>query len=268
MRLVPSKRKRKKGRRSRSRLGHRYETAAPDITLVLKPVSGFWRDSGGRIFSFLALAALLWLCSRLFATDTFYVYEATVVGNHFVPAEEIYAASGLDGVSIFYVDPAQIEAAVASLPMIKSARVDCRLPARVTIEVVERQPDIVWQTAEGRYWIDAEGTVMAPRGDLRGALTVVDLDNRALPPGQRIEADVLDAVRRLHQLMPELTTVHYSHDKGLHLFPPEGYPVYLGGGEALEQRVAIMKALLPDLRARGIRPQFVDLRFEGRPYYR
>jgi cell division septal protein FtsQ len=111
---------------------------------------GFWQDQGGKASGFLLLLALGWLNYQLFATEAFYVYEARVVDNQLVPAEEIYQNSGLEGMSIFWINPSQVEAAIASLPNIKEARVHCGLPNRVTIKVVERQPQVVWQQGEKR----------------------------------------------------------------------------------------------------------------------
>jgi len=42
----------------------------------------------------------------------------------------------------------------------------------------------------------------------------------------------------------------------------------LGQGEDIEQKVAIMKAMLQEIAAKGVQPQFIDLRFKGSPYYK
>lgn len=214
------------------------------------------------------MLALGWLTYQLFATEAFYVYEARVVGNQLVPAEEIYQSSGLEGMSIFWINPAQVEATIASLPNIKEARVHCRLPNRVTIEVVERQPQVIWQQGEKRYWIDEEGAVLPARGELTEATVIVDLDGRPIQPGDRIDPRVIAGAQQLRSLLPELTTVQYASHTGLSLQGEQGWPIYLGQGEDIEQKVAIMKALLQEITAKGIHPQFIDLRFKGRPYYK
>ena len=117
MRLTRSKPKRRKRRRSR-----RYEAAVPGVRPRLRPVVGAWRGRLDAVPSVFLLVALGWLAGQFFITDKFYVHEITVVGNQFVSAEEIFSASELAGLSIFWVDPARVEAAIARLPGIKEAR--------------------------------------------------------------------------------------------------------------------------------------------------
>jgi len=265
MRIVPSKRR---PRRSRSRLGRDYEVTAPKIKLSLRPVAIFWQDQGEKALGFFLLLALGWLTYQFFATETFYVYKARVVGNQLVPAEEIYQNSGLEELSIFWINPAQVEATIASLPNIKEARVHCGLPDRVTIEVVERQPQIVWQQGDKRYWVDEEGTVLPARGELAEATVIVALDERPVQPGDRVDPQVIAGAQKLRSLLPELATVQYASHTGLSFQSEQGWPIYLGQGENIEQKVAIMKALLQEIAAKGIHPQFIDLRFKGSPYYK
>ena len=265
MRIVPSKRR---PRRSRSRLGRDYEATAPKIKLSLRPVLDFWEDQGGKVLGFLLLLALGWLTYQAFATEAFYVYEARVVGNQLVPAEEIYQNSGLEGMSIFWINPTQVEATIVSLPNIKEARLHCGLPNRVTIEVVERQPQVIWQQGEKRYWVDEEGTVLPARGELTEATVIVNLDERPVQPGDRVDPQVIAGAQKLRSLLPELTTVQYASHTGISFQSEQGWPIYLGQGEDMEQKVAIMKALLQEIAAKGVHPQFIDLRFKGSPYYK
>ncbi|MFB0536395.1 MAG: cell division protein FtsQ/DivIB [Anaerolineae bacterium] len=265
MRIVPSKRR---PRRSRSRLGRDYQATAPAIKLSLRPVVSFWEDHGGKALGFFLLLALGGLTYQLFAAEAFYVYEASVAGNRLVPAEAVYQNSGLEGMSIFWINPAQVEAAIVSLPNIKEARVRCGLPDRVTIEVVERQPQVIWQQGEKRYWIDEEGTVLPALGELAEATVIVDLDERPVQPGDRVDPQVIAGAQKLRSLLPELSTVQYASHTGLSFQSEQGWPIYLGQGEDIEQKVAIMKALLQEIAAKGVHPQFIDLRFKGRPYYK
>jgi len=265
MRIIPSKRQ---ARRSRSRLGRDYETTAPKIKLSLRPVVSFWQDQGGKALGFFLLLALGGLTYQLFATEAFYVYEARVVGNQLVPAEEIYQNSGLEEMSIFWINAAQVEATIVSLPNIKEAKVHCGLPNRVTIKVVERQPQIIWQQGEKRYWVDEEGTVLPARGELTEATVIMDLDERPVQPGDRVDPQVIAGAQKLRSLLPELTTIQYASHTGISFQSEQGWPIYLGQGVDIEQKVAIMKALLQETTAKGIHPQFIDLRFKGSPYYK
>jgi cell division septal protein FtsQ len=258
--------KQKSRKRSKAKRGHAYEIAKASIKLSSRPLVGVWRLRGGAVLSALLLAALSLLTSQFFTNYGFYVYKATVQGNQFVEADEIYAASGLEGMSIFWINPEQVEAAICNLLGVKEARVNCRLPNQVTIEVVERQPQGIWQRGEARYWFDDLGIILPLRGELEGMLLIQDLRTGPLEVGDRIDPEVITSALDLRQLLPEATAFQYSEDKGL-IFDQRGYPIYFGTGDMAE-KVAILNALLQELASEGIKPEFVDVRFKESPCYK
>ena len=264
MRLTRSKPRRRKS--SRKRRSRRYEAAASGVRARLRPAAGARGIKLDAAPSVLLLIALSWLGGQFFLTDKFYVHEITVLGNQFVSSQEIFSASKLSGLSIFWVNPARVEAAVARLPGIKEARVRCRLPNRVIVEVVERQAQIVWQRDGARYWVDEAGVVLPARGELKGALLIEDSTPGPLQVGDRLDPRVIESALELHRLLPELAAVQYSN-KGLSFRQQGGYPIYLGVGDMAE-KVAIMKALVRKLAAEGVQPEYIDLRFKDGPCYK
>jgi cell division protein FtsQ len=224
------------------------------------------RSKGGLLLSAALLATLALLVYWFFATDDFYIYEIKVVGNRFVSSEEVFEASGLNELSIFWVEPKKVEEAVSNLTAVKSAKVRCYLPSEVIIEVVEREPQIVWQSGEARYWVDKEGVVLTIRGEIEGMLLVEDVDEIALQPGERVDPRVVSSAKNLKLLFPEVSVLRYSRSKGIIFLYEGGWPIYLGIGD-MEEKVAILKAILQRLSAEGIKPEFIDLRFKGSPYF-
>lgn len=273
MRLV---RRRKKStqaprrKRSETRQGYVFETTTTFTRRVnWEPLAVFWRAHGGVVLSVLLLTAAAWLGFLFFGTDDFYVYGVAVQGNLTIPVPEILQASGLDGQSIFWVNPKQTAEVVARLPDIKSAEVTaCRLPAQVTIRVVERQAQVVWQWQDQQFWVDSYGVVLQPRGTLPEALII--RDGNAAPPrlGSRVDAEAVVAAQQLHDLRPQLRAVTYDPKRGLTLESQEGWPVYLGVGDDMSLKLAILEALKSDLVKQGIRPEYIDLRYPRRPVYR
>ena len=144
MRLKSSKRKSRKKKRSKGRQDHAYQIAMPGAKLVPRSLVGLWQIRGGTVLSLVLLVVLAWLTGRFFTTHSFYVYQAEVQGNQFVGPDEIYDASGLHELSMFWINSERVEAAISDLPGITEARVTCRLPNRVRIEVVERRTQILW----------------------------------------------------------------------------------------------------------------------------
>jgi hypothetical protein len=264
MRRRSSKRKSKK--RSRAKRGHAYEIAKTSIKLSSRPLVGVWKLRGGAALSALLLAAFSLLTGQFFTNYGFYVYEAAVQGNQFVEADEIYAASGLEGMSIFWIKPKQVEAAICNLLEVKGARVNCRLPNQVTIEVLERQPQGIWQRGEARYWFDDVGIILPLRDELEGMLLIQDLREGSLELGHRIDPEIITSALELRQLLPEATVFQYSEGKGF-TFDQRGYPIYFGTGDMAE-KVAILNALLQELASEGFTPEFVDMRFKESPCYK
>jgi cell division septal protein FtsQ len=257
-------------KRSQARQGYVFEATAhaPTRRVNWEPLAAFWRAQGGVVLSVLLLAVTAWASFFFFSTDDFYVYGAAVEGNLVVPTQEIFAASELVGLSIFWVNPERTTEIVARLPDIRSAEVECRLPAQVTIHVVERQARVVWQWQNQQFWVDDHGVVLNPRGALPEALVI--RDTGAAPPrlGGRVDAQAVIAAQQLRGLRPELQAVTYDRDRGLVLESKRGWPIYLGTGDDMALKLAILEALEKDLNKQGIQPAYIDLRYPGRPTYR
>lgn len=266
MRRRSSKRKSKKKKRSKGKRNHAYEIARPNIELSPRPLIALWQVRKGTVLSLLLLAVLALLTSQFFTTYGFYVYEAEVQGNRFVDPTEIYDASGMDEWNIFWIKPEQAEAAISSLPGVRWAKVTCRLPNRVTIEVMERHTQIIWQRGDKRYSVDDQGIILLLEGESEGMLLIQDLTTGPLEVGDRIDPEVIRSALELRRLLPETVVLQYSEEKGL-IFEQWGYTVYFGAGDVAE-KMAILNALRRDFAFEGIQPEFVDVRFIESPFYR
>lgn len=260
--------RRRSGRRSQKRLGAEYLSAAQRVDLSLVATAGDWWTYVCRLPSALLLIALAWASYILFTSPDFYVYGAEVRGNSAVTPEEVYAASGLEGLSIFWVDPATISERVQTLPNIKSAHVRVLLPARVIISIEERTPELIWQTGDAQWWVDAQGTLVPPRGVLSDTLTIIDTDARPVSAGDTLDTSISQAAQSLRRLLPGLRVIHYSRATGISFKTGEGWPVFLGDGQNIDAKLTILLALYKDLLARGVSPEFIDVRFVERPYYK
>lgn len=257
-------------KRSETRQGYVFEAtaSAPARRLSWEPLTVFWQRHGGVVCSVLLLAVVAWSSYLFFGTEDFYVYGAAVQGNLVVPAGEIFEASGLDSLSIFWIDPEQVAEAVARLPDIKAAEVTYRLPAQVTIRVVERHAQVVWQWRGQQFWVDDHGAVLKPRGTLPDALVIEDASPAPPRLGGRVDAEVVVAAQQLHDLRPQVRAVTYDPARGLVLQSAEGWPVYLGAGEDMALKLTLWDALAADLEKQDVRPTYIDLRYPQRPVYR
>lgn len=112
------------------------------------------------------------------------------------------------GMNIFRLRTAELEARIATLPSIRSARVRAWLPDRLEIDVTERAAILAWATESGVWLVDGEGRLFAtaavPDGDAPPALPIVR-DRRAAPTGglgSVLVADDLAVARALAALAP------------------------------------------------------------------
>lgn len=260
--------RRQSGSRSQRRLGTEYPSSSQRVRLSLAPVSGRWQAHASRLTALLLLAVLGWVIYAIFDSSRFYVYGAEVEGNTVVTPAEVYTASGMEGLSVFWVDPTAIAARVETLPNVRSAQVRVELPARAIITVEERQPELVWQTGDTLWWVDAEGTILPPRAVLTNTLTIIDADAQVVTSGQVLNSSVVEAAIALRQLLPDLSVMRYSQATGISFQTREGWPVYLGDAQNMDAKLTILVALYKDLLARGVSPQFIDVRFVERPFYK
>ncbi len=226
-----------------------------------------WRQAPPRLFSASLLIVAGWLLYWFCTADTFYIHGARIEGNWRLPDKELLALSGLDGVNVFWADTQAAVQAIEALPDVKSARINCNLPANCVIRLVERKAVLVWRQGEAQVWVGADGVAVRARGDLPNAVVLDAAGSAALMPGDRLDATLVSAVRELEQLQPSVRVYGYSDHYGLSFRNARGWLVRLGGGEDVTARLALVRALMEYLLGQGIEPAFIDVRYLQAPYY-
>ncbi|OQY22054.1 MAG: hypothetical protein DRJ03_26650 [Chloroflexi bacterium] len=205
----------------------------------------------------------LWLA----LDDRLYVYHADVVGTARVSPDEVFRASGLLGLHALWVRPAEVESRIlAELPGLESARVACGvLDEKCTITVVERQPRVTWDEEGKLWWIDADGIIFAAPGTLAEGWLV----QGPLPRDGdgRLDERVRVALSELWSVGADVSRLLYVPGRGLTFTDERGWRIILGQGPGMAERWRALEWLTADLKARGLTPQFVDVRFPDVPYY-
>jgi cell division septal protein FtsQ len=249
------------GRRSK-RPGTRYQTAAPAIRGRIER-----GRLSPRMFDVIMLLILAWLLYWLITADMFYVTGLTVKGSGRVSEGELLAASGLSGIHIFWADGRAAAQGIEALPDVKSAQVQCRLPAACTVKVVEDPSLLVWRQGQAQVWIGADGEVLPARGDLPHSIIVDAVGSTALRPGDRVDPALVEGVLELDRLQPDIQTYQYSTDHGLSFRNDQGWEIRLGIGPEMETRLGLMQEFEAYFQSQGITPSYLDLRFPEAPYY-
>lgn len=219
------------------------------------------RGALSRLPGILALTFWLWVAAWVSLSDAYYVAQVEVEGNRFVSTARLVERAGVpQGYHIFFVDPVAVRERLLSLPEVQTAEVQCRLPGRVLVQVVEREPVLTWRAGAGLFWADVEGVLWPAEEPLPGAVTVVEVDRAERQPGERVGADLVQSVRELAALLPDVPEFAYSRAHGLAFRTAEGTQVFLGTQE-LPYRVQVLRTLLEELKIRGALPAEVHLEY-------
>lgn len=226
-----------------------------------------WSHAGAGLLVALALAGLLYG----FISLDFYIYNADIAEARYTTATDIYQQAGIYKFNVFYIDPVAVAARVAQLPHVRSASVQVRLPNRVSIRVIEREPAILYQVQAQSRWVDDEGVISPAADERQGLIKLIDdaattqIDNRHLDPS------VLQAIQRISHDLPQVNTFRYQAPYGLFFFSPEGWRVYLGDADRMDAKLSAWQAIRTQIlqnQATATSPvEEVDLRFQ-RAYWR
>jgi cell division septal protein FtsQ len=269
-----TKKRRTPAKRAASRRRPRSRKAGTRAVAVDRAGS-WWRIALARL---LAIALLLGAIGMLVygSVDArFFVYQAQVTGAHHIDATTIYRQAGIDEQNIFWIRPAQVAQRLQQIDGIAAAQVHTSLPARVSIEVQEREPVLMWRAmAQQRdWWLDGEGRVLPYPGDAQSPdmIFVVDSSDRQLEQGGNLRPpDLVDSVRQLAAALPRTRIFFYDGDRELSFTQQvdgSEWPVYVGTSDDLPRKIQVLQVLDRYLQDNQIRPRYVDVRWADHPVY-
>ncbi len=257
------------------RLQRAQQAAGAPSASILQQIR--WRSAVWRLLALAMLIGLLVVIAFVSSDVSFFVYRngTQILGTRYMPADEVFAASAVNELNIFWIDPVEVARRVVALDGVKAARVRCDLPARVTIEVEEREPVVMWRAlSQGQdLWLDEEGIVLPYHGDVNSPdmVFVVDHGERSLQVGDRIEPEgVVQSVLQLAGALPGEQVYSYEPGRGLsfiHTVNNGEWPVYVGTSDDLARKIQVVQALTEYLVANSIRPRYLDVRWAEHPVY-
>lgn len=245
------------------------------------------RGSGwypAKLLSLWLIGLLVGLLYVFMTFDNFYAFGAEVSGTQLLAAEDIYNQAGLEGHSIFWLNQANAEVAIEQAsPYVSAARVRFRVPGRIRIDVTERMPAIMWQTAQGTAWVDRTGVALPPlaRGPDAPLLQLLDTRGEAIEPATgspvlgpgglpvvHLQAPLVTALLRLQELLPDMLTYQYDAQNGLNYRSRQGTQVIFGVRGDLQAKLEVLRAIEAEWQKRGQVPAVIDLRVDDRPFVR
>ncbi len=261
----------------------RYESAAvsmPGIEIRMPAIQitseGIRSRMLGILLSLL-LGAALYLAATL---PEFHAATAQVTGNERISADEINTVLGSTGQSIFVLTGPELETKLLlNYPDLESAQVAVSLPNKISVQVVERKPVVLWQQGNGFTWIDASGIAFRPRGAAPGLVAVAALEAPPaavstttvdpLAPAPFISPDLVQAIQNIAADVPEGTVMEYDPKYGLGWTDSRGWKVFFGfTAKDMPVKLQVYKSLVDSLAQQGIQPTFISVQYANAPYYR
>jgi cell division protein FtsQ len=220
-----------------------------------------------------AVAAFLWLGDRTVgyarAADAFAIREIIIEGNHQLEDIDVRRAAGLQiGANIFEVSNENARKYLLQHPWVEEATVVRKLPARIRIEIVEREP-VALVALDQLYLVSREGAVFKRLGvDDPVDLPVItgiaseqfydDLDYRTAILLQSMALLQDYAGAGLAEREP-VSEIHFEGINGIELFVgDDGMNVRLGNGQH-RQKLRRFRQVLERLAREKTRPSYVYL---------
>ncbi len=216
----------------------------------------------GRLPAFILSVGLGVILYAFAASDDFLVDEVVVRGNSIAYADAVVEHSEALGQSVFQLNTWDVANSAAEHPAVDSARVRVELPDRVVVNVVERKPVIVWQTADRAVLVDEFGWVLA-HGEAEELPWVVELDGELPEPGTHIDPGKIAAVQYLSQQLDSEGVLEYDEEEGFQAHLGDDRVVMFGSPDELPVKMEVVGALAP----RSDEWTRLDVRDPERPVY-
>lgn len=248
----------------------------------------------------IAIAAGIGLFSVIFS-PFFQVGQVAINGQERLAITEIEAVLDLENLSIVEVDPAAVtEELLKRFPNLESASVSTALPTSVTVTLKERTPVLGWKHADNLQWIDSQGVLFPPVGEVENLLVIHSPDSppMVMPPSEqpleddaaaaedsqesgarlakpvksspaRLEPALLQTAQKLSERLPAGTPLVFTAAQGLGWEDITGYDIYIGSDLAnFEARFAMVQSIAEQLTQRGLGIELINAANLDAPYYR
>ena len=214
---------------------------------------------------FLGIAFIIWI---LFFSDVFDVKNVSIRGD--ASAESLAVIENLKGRNIFLIGGKKAEKEIANKqPGIKSIKVLRGIPNTVIIELVERDPSIVWESSGKRYLVDKEGFLYM-EGDSK-QIRVVDDKNLPVKYGDRVvDSAFVLYVKKLNLDFPSLLGLEIDSIKisettfQIQVFTKNGIVIKMDTTRDTPEQISSIKYVMDNNKDDS--KQLIDVRIPGYAY--
>ena len=247
---------------------------------------------GSRIISGMVVGLVLLALYVIAFSAEFQVNQIDVQGIQRLTVSDLEAILGVTGEQIINLDPTEMaQKLTTAFPELASVNVTVGFPAEVHVNVVERQPVLIWNVGDTTYWVNENGFILPPRGEVSGLQTItadalpfllptaepVETES-ALPEtptstaywGRQMDPNLLKTMIDLPGKISIDSNLVYNSLNGLGWKDSRGWDVYIGSDLGnIDQRLTIYESLIANLDQQGIKPsEMVSVEFINAPFYR
>ncbi|MGH2751989.1 MAG: cell division protein FtsQ/DivIB [Actinomycetota bacterium] len=221
-----------------------------------------------RALAVCGLALALWLA---FFSPLLAISEVKLAGAQHTSADEVARVVGLDASdNLLLLSTTDVAARVRTLPWVKSATVERKLPGTVKVTVTERTPVLVLAMGDERYLLDGRARVLAVGASDEDLPVLAGPQLFSPQPGERLTAVPLQSALRAFSSMPrrlraEVVAVFAPTVERITFQLTDGIQVRYGAAEGTASKNEVLKVLLERLRAEGRPASYVDVRVPQAP---
>lgn len=241
------------GRGSRSQRSGATPAPARATAPVADRFYALWNS--GQLAALLLALACGAAITCLLTLDLWQVRQFDLAGARLTNAEQVIGQAAVSGHNIFTVDPEQVARQLATLPTIREAQVWGELPDRLVIQLVERQPVLLWQVGDTRFLLDQRGFVIGQVGnEQQSAVPVVQVRDIEPPTiGSTVDPAIVAAVLTIQAQSAEtglpVNGISYAPGQGLTLTLPGARPealrtIVLGSATRLDEKLVVAGVVL------------------------
>ncbi len=276
----------KRPKKKKKRVKRRYDVALPtpgvEVRLPALPTVQF----GWRLLSFLLVLLLGAALYYVFNSPTYRVHNVQIDGLARFSTETISRSMLVHNEQIFSVEPEKLEDRIVdTFPGIVFASVRIGFPARVEVEIEEREPILIWEQGTTTQWVDAQGISFPQRGEADNLVRVVATASPPAPivleeesTDEGINAlqvlmfpETVESILSLSEHVPDGSPIVFNNPHGFGWHDPRGWVVYFGvqtASEEMEMKLAMYDAAVKRLKGEGIKPAMISVEYLHAPYYR
>ncbi len=217
----------------------------------------------------LLLCGLTWL--QFLRSPVYRLVQPEIRGAQMLTSAQIRSIAGVEGQSLFLVDPRAVEGRLEEAAEVEEATVKLGWPNRVRIALKEREPLAAWDAGGRIWWVSADGVAYIQHGERNDLIRIQSepdvLNFDGSPQDPVISPAVLEAAEVLRTEFPHVGAWQFDRLRGLGFVDERGRQVYFGVEGDMRVKAAIYRAIAARLNERGQPATLISVVDAAAPYF-